>query len=204
MSSLPRHAPLCHRPRPTGLGAQPFLLRSAASFVTRILSVFGLASAPGDFLGFADAPSSAAASGGDMEVVLDAFTAFRWAGGGGCLGGDGVPVPENWAGINAVLLLCHHRSSRSPLLLVNLSPARAAWLSPLCRDQVRGLAKGKTVSAELLDVCSGIPDAATVKAGSSGRAAEMLAAFAAFRAEVAALALASGFRAQNMMQACDR
>jgi hypothetical protein len=83
------------RPRPAGPGAQPFLLRSAASFVTRILSVFGLASAPGDFLGFADAASSAAASGGGMEVVLDAFSAFRWALSGLAGGRDWMP---GWAG----------------------------------------------------------------------------------------------------------
>jgi cysteinyl-tRNA synthetase len=58
-----------------GPGPQAFLLRSAAAYVTRILSVFGLAPSPGDCLGFAEAPSTAACGG--SEAVLDALTAFR-------------------------------------------------------------------------------------------------------------------------------
>ena len=78
-------ARLTARTSSTAPRAQAFLLRSAASFITRILSVFGLASAPGDFLGFVDAAGAAAGGGGGgggddgVEAVLDAFTAFRWA-----------------------------------------------------------------------------------------------------------------------------
>jgi hypothetical protein len=69
---------------------------------------------------------------------------------------------------------------------------------------VRGLAKAKAEAAELLAACDGVPDAPTAKAGSSGRAAEVLAAFTAFHAEVAALAAAGGSPAQQVLAACDR
>lgn len=60
---------------PAGPGPQAFLLRAAAAYITRILSVFGLCTAPGDFLGFAEA--AAGASCGSTEAVLDALSAFR-------------------------------------------------------------------------------------------------------------------------------
>ncbi|KAL4430549.1 hypothetical protein ABPG77_005789 [Micractinium sp. CCAP 211/92] len=66
---------LSKRQDAAGPAPQAFLLRAAAAYITRILSVFGLCSAPGDFLGFAEAAAAAACGG--TEVVLDAFSAFR-------------------------------------------------------------------------------------------------------------------------------
>eukprot|EP00887_Chlorella_sp_A99_P008002 scaffold12.g8002.t1 len=54
------------------------LLRAAAAYVTRVLSVFGLAPAPGDSLGFAtDAPGGVAGgAGAGADVVHDLLDAF--------------------------------------------------------------------------------------------------------------------------------
>eukprot|EP00879_Flechtneria_rotunda_P016738 GHRR01017519.1.p1 GENE.GHRR01017519.1~~GHRR01017519.1.p1 ORF type:complete len:787 (+),score=316.08 GHRR01017519.1:800-3160(+) len=59
-------------------GPQPLLLRKAAAYVTRILSVFGIVQGPGDTLGLggeAGAGSGAADAAG--ASYLDAFAAFR-------------------------------------------------------------------------------------------------------------------------------
>ncbi|PRW33977.1 Cysteinyl-tRNA synthetase isoform C [Chlorella sorokiniana] len=66
---------LAARQDAAGPQPQPFLLRAAAAFITRILSVFGLAPAPGDFLGFAD--PAVAANDDAMHAVLDGLCAFR-------------------------------------------------------------------------------------------------------------------------------
>ncbi|KAK9817180.1 hypothetical protein WJX72_010713 [[Myrmecia] bisecta] len=59
--------------------AQPLLLRKAAAYVTRILSVFGLSSASADGLGFgaSEAAGAAGASSSESAQYLDAFAAFR-------------------------------------------------------------------------------------------------------------------------------
>jgi hypothetical protein len=68
---------------------------------------------------------------------------------------------------------------------------------------VRGLAKGKASADELAAACSGIPDAAALQAGRSGRSADALAAFQSFQAEVAQLALDRA-PAGQVLAACDR
>lgn len=58
-----------------GVPAQPLLLRKAAAFVTRILSVFGLVPASSDRLGF---PAEGAAANSDgLGRYLDTLSAFR-------------------------------------------------------------------------------------------------------------------------------
>lgn len=68
---------------------------------------------------------------------------------------------------------------------------------------MRGLAKAKAAPAELVAACEGVPGEEAQKAGSSGRPKELLAAFTAFRQEVAALA-AAGAPAGEVLAACDR
>ena len=192
-----------------GPGAQAFLLRSAASFITRILSVFGLASAPGDYLGFVDAAGAAAGGGGSggcddgVEAVLDAFTAFRWA-----------FIPFSY-----VAFAYSNRSARVAAECLYFNPAAPTHppthpplpaLPPGCRDGVRGLAKSKAPAAQLQAVCASaaLPADASAKASAAGgRAAGILAAFHAFHAEVAALATggdAGGGAVQEVLAACDR
>lgn len=74
---------------------QPLLLRAAAAYVTRILSVFGLAAAPGDFLGFAEPGAAGGAADEAMHAVLDDLCSFRWVGGHPLWAGDlvGWPAP---------------------------------------------------------------------------------------------------------------
>ncbi len=60
-----------------GPPAQPFLVRKAAAYVTRILSIFGISAAAPDQLGFGgEAAASASASEGAAKY-LDAFALFR-------------------------------------------------------------------------------------------------------------------------------
>lgn len=60
-----------------GPPAQPFLVRKAAAYVTRILRVFGISTAPPDQLGFGgEAGASTAAADGSTKY-LDAFALFR-------------------------------------------------------------------------------------------------------------------------------
>ena len=62
----------------SGPPPQAFLLRQAAAFVTRILSVFGLAPSAGDVLGMgAEGGEPNTASDTKTAAVLDAFCAFR-------------------------------------------------------------------------------------------------------------------------------
>ena len=103
-----------------------------------------------------------------------------------------------------LLLLCWWCSLWLSQLPSTLHLPFNGFPSSLCRDSVRGLAKAKAKAAELLATCAGVPDAPTSKAGSSGRTAEVLAAFTAFHAEVAALAAAGGAPAQQVLAACDR
>lgn len=68
---------------------------------------------------------------------------------------------------------------------------------------MRGLAKGKAAAAELQAACAGVPGDAAAAAGSSGQAARVLAAFSAFRQQVAQLA-AAGAPPGDVLAACDR
>ncbi len=61
-------------------GPQPqaFLLKQAASFITKILSVFGLAPSAGDAIGMgAEGDADGAGSDAKTAAVLDAFCSFR-------------------------------------------------------------------------------------------------------------------------------
>ncbi|GLI68942.1 hypothetical protein VaNZ11_013467 [Volvox africanus] len=57
--------------------ARPMLLRKAAAYVTRILSVFGIVDGPSDRTGFTEASTSAAANDEMGPRCLDVFAAFR-------------------------------------------------------------------------------------------------------------------------------
>lgn len=56
---------------------QALLLRQCAAFVTKTLSVFGLAPSAGDALGMGDAGSSGSGDDAKAAAVLDAFCTFR-------------------------------------------------------------------------------------------------------------------------------
>lgn len=60
-----------------GPPAQPFLVRKAAAYVTRILRVFGISTAATDQLGFGGEAGAAAASADGSAKYLDAFALFR-------------------------------------------------------------------------------------------------------------------------------
>lgn len=60
-----------------GPPAQPLLVRKAAAYVTRILSVFGISQAAADQVGFGGEAAGSAAAGQDTAQYLDAFAAFR-------------------------------------------------------------------------------------------------------------------------------
>ena len=60
-----------------GPPAQPFLVRKAAAYVTRILSVFGISTAAPDQLGFGGEASAAASTSEGTAKYLDAFALFR-------------------------------------------------------------------------------------------------------------------------------
>ncbi|KAL3152254.1 hypothetical protein ABBQ32_001333 [Trebouxia sp. C0010 RCD-2024] len=62
---------------PQGPPAQPFLVRKAAAYVTRILRVFGISTAATDQLGFGGEAGAAAASADGSAKYLDAFALFR-------------------------------------------------------------------------------------------------------------------------------
>jgi cysteinyl-tRNA synthetase len=67
-------------PRQEGKGALPgaLLLRACAAYVTRILSAFGLAPAPGDAPGLGGGgEAEGGGAGGRAAAVLDAFCGFR-------------------------------------------------------------------------------------------------------------------------------
>lgn len=60
-----------------GPPVQPFLVRKAAAYVTRILRVFGISTAPPDQLGFGGEAGAAAASADGSAKYLHAFALFR-------------------------------------------------------------------------------------------------------------------------------
>lgn len=60
-----------------GPPAQPFLVRKAAAYVTRILSVFGISTAAPDQLGFGGEATAAASTSEGTAKYLDAFALFR-------------------------------------------------------------------------------------------------------------------------------
>ena len=60
-----------------GPPVQAFLLRQAAAFVTRILSVFGLAPSAGDVLGMGTEGGAGEGADSKTAAVLDAFCSFR-------------------------------------------------------------------------------------------------------------------------------
>lgn len=69
---------LSSRQDASGPPPQAFLLRQAAAFVTKTLSVFGLAPSAGDTLGMnAEGGEASSASDGKTAAVLDAFCSFR-------------------------------------------------------------------------------------------------------------------------------
>lgn len=70
---------LASRQDPNGPPVQAYLLRQCAGYVTKILSVFGLAPSAGDSMGFGDDGYSetSAGDGGKFAAVLDAFCSFR-------------------------------------------------------------------------------------------------------------------------------
>lgn len=68
---------------------------------------------------------------------------------------------------------------------------------------MRALAKAKAPAAEVAAACEGEPNEAAQQAGASGRPKDILAAFAAFQAELARLA-AAGAPAGEVLAACDR
>ena len=180
-------------------GPQPLLLRAAAAYVTRILSVFGLAPAPGDFLGFAE-PGLAGAEDEALHAMLDGFTAFR------C--GQQPGSRAEWLGTAAACARgataaaapsLHGLRSRCCRPLLTARSARR-----LCSDVARGLAKAKAPATELAAACAGAPGEAAAKAGAGGgRPQQVLAAFQAFRDEVAALAAARA-PPGDVLAACDR
>ncbi|GLC35821.1 hypothetical protein PLESTB_000497800 [Pleodorina starrii] len=57
--------------------ARPLLLRKAAAYVTRILSVFGIVDGPSDRPGFTESSASAAGADDMSPRCLDVFAAFR-------------------------------------------------------------------------------------------------------------------------------
>ena len=179
-------------PRP-GPVPQPLLVRAAAAYVTRMLSVFGLAPAPGDFLGFAE-PGVAGASDDALHAVLDAFCEFRrvlrrrgwWA----------AARTAAWPAHCSCAAACRHAAQCAHTAL-------RRSLRPLRRDAVRGLAKAKAPAAELQAACAGMPSEVAAAAGASGRPKELLAVFSAFHADVAALAAAAAPPA-DILAVCDR
>jgi len=60
-----------------GPPAQPFLVRKAAAYVTRILTVFGISIAAPDQLGFGGEVTATASAGEGTAKYLDAFALFR-------------------------------------------------------------------------------------------------------------------------------
>lgn len=60
-----------------GPPAQPLLVRKAAAYVTRILTVFGISTAAPDELGFGGEASATVAAGEGAAKYLDAFALFR-------------------------------------------------------------------------------------------------------------------------------
>lgn len=60
-----------------GPRSQPLLLRKAAAYVTRILTVFGLTDGPGDKLGLSDSSSGGAGDDARLSAYLTAFSSFR-------------------------------------------------------------------------------------------------------------------------------
>jgi len=62
---------------PAGPPAQPFLVRKAAAYVTRILSIFGISAAAPDQLGFGGEAAATASASEGAAKYLDAFALFR-------------------------------------------------------------------------------------------------------------------------------
>lgn len=60
-----------------GPPAQPFLVRKAAAYATRILRVFGISTAAPDQLGFGGEAAATASAGEGTAKYLDAFALFR-------------------------------------------------------------------------------------------------------------------------------
>ncbi|DBB16222.1 TPA: hypothetical protein ACH3X3_014548 [Trebouxia sp. C0006] len=60
-----------------GPPAQPFLVRKAAAYVTRILSIFGISAAAPDQLGFGGEAAATASASEGAAKYLDAFALFR-------------------------------------------------------------------------------------------------------------------------------
>ena len=60
-----------------GPPAQPLLVRKAAAYVTRILTVFGISTAAPDQVGFGGEASAAVSAGEGAAKYLDAFALFR-------------------------------------------------------------------------------------------------------------------------------
>ena len=60
-----------------GHPAQPFLVRKAAAYVTRILRIFGMSTAAPDQLGFGGDAGASAPDADGAAKYLDAFALFR-------------------------------------------------------------------------------------------------------------------------------
>ncbi|KAF8056247.1 CARS1 [Scenedesmus sp. PABB004] len=115
-------------------GPQPLLLRKAAAYVTRILSVFGVLPGPGDTLGLGGEGGGSSDAAG--ASYLDAFAAFR----------DEV-----------------RRQQPPPPAELPGGPRGAARASPptpppAAAPQMRGLAKAKAAPGELLAACDRVRD----------------------------------------------
>jgi cysteinyl-tRNA synthetase len=134
-----------------GAGPQPLLLRKAAAYVTRILSVFGVVPAPSDAPGLGG--EGGGEGGGDARgaAYLDAFSAFR----------DEVrrAVGE---GRGAACMALAARVTAASTVPAGM-PHRAPSL-PL-PPQVRSLAKAKAQPSDILAACDAVRDGVCVDLG---------------------------------------
>ena len=122
------------------------LLRAAASYVTRILSCFGVAPAPGDFLGMSDGAAPLRGAGDATQGLLDAFCSYR----------DEVRRLAK-ARAPAVELLA--AAAKAEAAVAGADPGEdhqaAAILGALhgFREEVDGLASGGAPPAQILAAC---------------------------------------------------
>ncbi|KAG2442848.1 hypothetical protein HXX76_002927 [Chlamydomonas incerta] len=204
--------------------ARALLLRKAAAFVTRILSVFGIVDGPSDRLGFTETSSSASSNDAAAARYLDALAAFRDEVRGlakakaaaaelvaavgqlreGVLGGMGVKVESG----------ASDRSSWSAADPANRPGATStSYIDTVVAfaDQVQSLASSSAAPGDVLAACDQLRDTTLVDLGvrledrPDGKAVWKLDDPATMREEIAARAAAAASAARKKLEsAVDR
>ncbi|KAG2499369.1 hypothetical protein HYH03_002944 [Edaphochlamys debaryana] len=199
--------------------ARPLLLRKAAAFVTRILSVFGIVDAPSDRPGFTE--TSAAGNDGAVGAkVLDAFASFRdevrslakaKAEAAGLQAAVARLQGEALQALGVTLAEAGGKTTWQPAAgspAAALGPTPSAYLGALAAfaGSVQAMAAAGAAAKDVLAACDRVRDEALVDLGvrledrADGKSVWKLDDPAAMREEIAARAAAAASAARKKLE----